>query len=383
MTAVAAARDSLLLIVQSAVVFPQESVPLCVQCGSPTALALESMEIQGLREFGIVYDVPSRTLNCIKNPQTPRGGPHFLYHTGTLCQVVSMDANEEERTLKIFAIATGIFSLLEIPAHSGPVLRGKVAFRHETTRAHGPRQETAASRPFPGYIYDIYSPRALAMRAWRLSGSSGEAPEDITALTNTLCTNLAIDKRRRLELLACEMIAERLLLCISLMQKHGHGRTILACATCDGALADRSAMINVKGAKGSCGVYINTHGHVHQTVTVSHCLQSCDFIRLQGRPTARDTWFIGYAWQIAYCGHCFSHLGWRFSKVVEFPWLAEVDVPGETTFLGFCFESIREREYAEGDNFAGDDEVAEDAEEDDEADEEALLEEEGTDNAER
>lgn len=31
-----------------------------------------------------------------------------------------------------------------------------------------------------------------------------------------------------------------------------------------------------------------------------------------GRPTSRWTWFPGYRWQVALCGQCGAHLGWRF-----------------------------------------------------------------------
>jgi hypothetical protein len=33
----------------------------------------------------------------------------------------------------------------------------------------------------------------------------------------------------------------------------------------------------------------------------------------RGEAQLSDTWFAGYGWQIALCGRCFGHLGWRFS----------------------------------------------------------------------
>ncbi len=36
--------------------------------------------------------------------------------------------------------------------------------------------------------------------------------------------------------------------------------------------------------------------------------------RESGSPLAKDSWFAGYAWEIAVCGRCGEHLGWRFSS---------------------------------------------------------------------
>ena len=33
-----------------------------------------------------------------------------------------------------------------------------------------------------------------------------------------------------------------------------------------------------------------------------------------GQATPEDTWFTGFAWRVALCGHCAEHLGWHFSS---------------------------------------------------------------------
>ena len=40
-------------------------------------------------------------------------------------------------------------------------------------------------------------------------------------------------------------------------------------------------------------------------------VQGCSFA---GEPTGEWSWFMGYAWSVAYCAGCGLHLGWRYSS---------------------------------------------------------------------
>jgi len=55
-------------------------------------------------------------------------------------------------------------------------------------------------------------------------------------------------------------------------------------------------------------VFANPHGLVFETV----CYKRAMGCVVTGVPSKEFTWFSGYEWQIALCGGCFSHLGWRF-----------------------------------------------------------------------
>jgi hypothetical protein len=55
---------------------------------------------------------------------------------------------------------------------------------------------------------------------------------------------------------------------------------------------------------------------VHQTLTVRSLLDE-DSVIVEGPPSTQDSWFAGFAWSIAHCSHCFSHLGWMYSSVIE------------------------------------------------------------------
>ncbi|RXM31062.1 Protein cereblon [Acipenser ruthenus] len=55
--------------------------------------------------------------------------------------------------------------------------------------------------------------------------------------------------------------------------------------------------------------YVNPHGYVHETLTV----YKANSLNLIGRPSTQHSWFPGYAWTIAQCRTCGSHLGWKFT----------------------------------------------------------------------
>lgn len=44
------------------------------------------------------------------------------------------------------------------------------------------------------------------------------------------------------------------------------------------------------------------------------CYRAAPGCGLLGEATAGDTWFAGYRWQIAVCGSCGAHLGWRYAN---------------------------------------------------------------------
>ncbi|MBR9970778.1 cereblon family protein [Magnetospirillum sulfuroxidans] len=47
------------------------------------------------------------------------------------------------------------------------------------------------------------------------------------------------------------------------------------------------------------------------------CFDQAQGLRLVGPPSAEFSWFRGYAWTIAQCGQCGSHLGWRYDDSAQ------------------------------------------------------------------
>lgn len=65
-------------------------------------------------------------------------------------------------------------------------------------------------------------------------------------------------------------------------------------------------------AKGNVNAnYCNPAGYIHETLTVKKVLD--DSLSIVERPSTDFSWFPGYAWQIAICAVCSSHIGWKFT----------------------------------------------------------------------
>lgn len=69
-------------------------------------------------------------------------------------------------------------------------------------------------------------------------------------------------------------------------------------------------------AKGNVNAnYCNPAGYIHETLTVHKTLD--DAAKIVDRPSTEFSWFPGYAWQIAVCKRCSSHIGWKFIAVTK------------------------------------------------------------------
>lgn len=69
-------------------------------------------------------------------------------------------------------------------------------------------------------------------------------------------------------------------------------------------------------AKGNVNAnYCNPAGYIHETLTVQKTLDNS--LKMVDRPSTEFSWFPGYAWQIAVCAKCQSHIGWKFIAVVK------------------------------------------------------------------
>ena len=81
----------------------------------------------------------------------------------------------------------------------------------------------------------------------------------------------------------------------------------LVCRYCLSPITTEAAAISMDGQHhhSQC----NPHGYFFHF----GCFSDAPGCRIIGDPVTTDSWFNGYAWQIANCSHCQVHLGWYFS----------------------------------------------------------------------
>jgi len=80
------------------------------------------------------------------------------------------------------------------------------------------------------------------------------------------------------------------------------------CRVCRYIITSEPEQISINGAHQH--VFANPHGLVFETA----CYQRAMGCVVTGSPSNEFSWFSGYLWQIALCGGCLNHLGWRFTS---------------------------------------------------------------------
>lgn len=86
------------------------------------------------------------------------------------------------------------------------------------------------------------------------------------------------------------------------------------CKRCKTRIASYSDIFAM--AKGNVNAnYCNPAGYIHETLTVNKTVEKS--VSMVDRPSTDFSWFPGYAWQIAVCSKCSSHIGWKFVAVTK------------------------------------------------------------------
>ena len=132
--------------------------------------------------------------------------------------------------------------------------------------------------------------------------------DDPVRFSYYIASILPLNARRQQQLLEYSSTAKRLLQEIRIMMRMVGNR--LTCQTCDNVVALSKDIFRMS-SEGVGGVFVNTHGFLHDIVT----LLFVKSVSLQGQPETAHCWFPGYAWTIANCKKCGSHLGWKFTRV--------------------------------------------------------------------
>lgn len=82
----------------------------------------------------------------------------------------------------------------------------------------------------------------------------------------------------------------------------------LVCRVCGHPVTSEAARMSVNGSHEH--VFFNPHGIMFEL----GCFASAPGAGTQGPAVSEFSWFAGHTWQIAVCGACVTHLGWRFAS---------------------------------------------------------------------
>ena len=165
--------------------------------------------------------------------------------------------------------------------------------------------------PHPHWVFEMYDANILVERvhdqlaSLRLySDGRCKVPTEPIALSYWVGINLPLDDAQRLEILDFDCAIQRLRYELVLIDKC----QILCCRRCNSEIGAQKDIFSMS-TEGPQNAYVNTGGYVHNTLT----LKTAKGLRLVGEPSTEFSWFPGYAWTIAQCGNCDTHIGWKFT----------------------------------------------------------------------
>ncbi|PIE69076.1 MAG: hypothetical protein CSA21_04040 [Deltaproteobacteria bacterium] len=79
------------------------------------------------------------------------------------------------------------------------------------------------------------------------------------------------------------------------------------CRACSHLLTRESEAVSPQGSHEH--TFFNPAGVLYELC----CFAKAPGVVTTGLPSTEFSWFAGYSWQIGYCKHCGTHLGWHFS----------------------------------------------------------------------
>uniref|UniRef100_A0AAX7U9E2 Cereblon n=1 Tax=Astatotilapia calliptera TaxID=8154 RepID=A0AAX7U9E2_ASTCA len=169
----------------------------------------------------------------------------------------------------------------------------------------------ASLTPWPPWVYALYDSESLMNRVkkqlheWDENLKDDSLPANAVDFSYRVAACLPIDDALRLQLLKIGSAIQRLRCELDIMDRC----TSLCCKQCQDTEITTKNEIFSLSLYGPMAAYVNPHGYVHETLTV----YKANNLNLVGRPSTLHSWFPGYAWTIAQCRTCGSHMGWKFT----------------------------------------------------------------------
>ncbi|XP_062400482.1 protein cereblon [Sardina pilchardus] len=258
---------------------------------------------------------------------------------GTTAEIYAFREEQEYgiETVKLKAIGRQRFRVHELRTQADGIRQAKVQILPERilpdplcalqllSRLHihkqsqhciGNRQKNlrcASMTQWPPWVYALYDSDTLMKRVKKQLHEWDENLKDESLPTNAIdfsyrvAACLPIDDALRLQLLKIGSAIQRLRCELDIMDRC----TSLCCKQCQDTEITTKSEIFSLSLYGPMAAYVNPHGYVHETLTVYKTTN----LNLIGRPSTLHSWFPGYAWTIAQCRTCGSHMGWKFTAV--------------------------------------------------------------------
>ncbi len=85
----------------------------------------------------------------------------------------------------------------------------------------------------------------------------------------------------------------------------------LLCRHCLQVISSPAERIEVQGSHKH--TFANPQGIIYEI----GCFKNAAGCGYTGVPTDEYTWFRGFRWRVAICGHCLTHLGWLFMSTAS------------------------------------------------------------------
>ncbi|KAJ8773648.1 hypothetical protein K2173_005894 [Erythroxylum novogranatense] len=163
---------------------------------------------------------------------------------------------------------------------------------------------------WPHWVYRMHDSYCLAQKAAEMWKQIVGTPslEDLVKkpdlLSFYIASKIPVSESTRQKLLEIDGVSYRLRQEIDLLDNFD----LIRCKICQTVLARRSDMLTMS-VEGPLNAYVNKYGSVHEIIT----LYKANGLALEGRAFTEYSWFPGYAWTIAYCSTCETHMGWLFT----------------------------------------------------------------------
>ncbi|MBN3302061.1 CRBN protein, partial [Amia calva] len=164
---------------------------------------------------------------------------------------------------------------------------------------------------WPAWVYSLYDSEILMDRVkrqlheWDENLKDESLPSNAIDFSYRVAACLPIDDALRIQLLKIGSAIQRLRCELDIMDRC----TSLCCKQCQDTEITTKNEIFSLSLYGPMAAYVNPHGYVHETLTV----YKANNLTLTGRPSTLQSWFPGYAWTVAQCRTCGSHMGWKFT----------------------------------------------------------------------